>query len=296
MLLALSAPGQDSQTAARTLKQYVADLQKAPTDPELREKIITLGAEMKQKPEIPEDASRHFVKAATFMKEAKDKSDYQLAVKEYREALSVAPWWVTAYYNEGVALRSAGQFDEAIAAFKLYLLTNPEDAAEVKNRIYSIEAEKELAAKRAQEPEAKVREAAKSLDQALVGTWYFWKNHGCQLFEHGSPIITISGSAGNYTGKPGRETWDDTRLPNYTDVHTYKLSDFQVVGRKVKFRVTVSNKLIRLGRDQGTSSPRHVQYVLTLSDDNKTLSGTLFFEEHISNNDGFVDTVLSRDN
>ena len=179
-LLTFTGRAQDSTNAADTLKQSVADLQKNPGDDALLEKIIKLAATMKPKPETPDEANRHFVKAATFLKEAKDKSDYQLAVDEYRQALLLAPWWGAAYFNEGVALQSAGQFDQATAAFKLYLLTNPDDAADVKTRIYSMEAEKELAAKHAADEQAKAQqEAAKaqpvkteeSLKQKLSGIY-----------------------------------------------------------------------------------------------------------------------------
>jgi len=205
-LLTFSSRAQDSTNAADTLRQYVADFQKSPDDQELRnikEKIIKLAATMNPKPEIPDDANRHFVKAATFMKEAKDKSDYQLAVDEYQQALLLAPWWGAAYYNEGVALQSAGKYDLATKDLKLYLLTDPaeKDAAEAKNRIYSIEAEKELATKHAADEAAKAQvEAAKRAKaQDLAGDW---------RRESGSTFITIRKSGGSYVGSiPNNGVW-----------------------------------------------------------------------------------------
>jgi tetratricopeptide (TPR) repeat protein len=129
------------------LKQYISDLQKNPNDNALREKIIKLVQGMKPAPEIPEEARKHFIKAGTLLKGAKDTSGYELAVSEYKQTLLIAPWWSEAYYNYATALELANRFDESINIIKLYLLTNPSpnDARIAQDKIYAIEAKKEIA-------------------------------------------------------------------------------------------------------------------------------------------------------
>ena len=298
-----SANAQNSTNAAETFKQYVADFQKSIDDQTLRERLVRFVATMAPKPEVPEEANRHFVKAATFMKEAKDKSDFELAISEYREALRIAPWWAEAYYNEGVAFQAAQQFDQAIAAFKLYLLSNPDDVAEAKNRIYSIEAEKELAEKRALDVATKTQEVQKAVDSRLVGTWCRKDTYSQTDFEAGAPLITISASDGQFTGKMAREVWNNTGGGSgiWERRITYQLSDFRVINRKVKFLVTSSTTMFRHGRpylspagDSGIPDS-HWHFDLDLSDDSKTLSGKIFLDEHRSG-DGYIETELSQCN
>jgi tetratricopeptide (TPR) repeat protein len=169
-----------SQSPRETLKQYLADLQRDTDNHSLREKIIKVVQELKPPPEIPEDARRHFVKAATVQKESKDAQALDLAIGEYKQALLTAPRWAEAYYNLGVASEQAGRFDTAIDALKLYLLTNPSatEAREAQDRLYAIEGKKDLAARNAAaEAEAarrkKQEEDAQRDEQfrRLAGTW-----------------------------------------------------------------------------------------------------------------------------
>lgn len=130
----------------------VEQLQKAPTDNALREKIIKLAAGIKPALAIPEEANRSFVKGNVFQKEAKDASGYVLAITAYRNALRSAPWWGDAYFNLAIALESAGKFEEAIVSIRNYMTSvsagSPE-AREAQNKIYALEAKGEIAAKQA---------------------------------------------------------------------------------------------------------------------------------------------------
>ncbi len=136
-----------SPNQQETLNQYVAELQKNPDDNILREKIIKLALEMKPAPAIPEEARKYFVKATTIQKEAKDTQGLELAVNAYNQALLIAPWWSDAYYNLSIALEQSSRFDEAVNALKLYLIANPNasDARTAQDKIYAIEAKKEMA-------------------------------------------------------------------------------------------------------------------------------------------------------
>lgn len=141
-----------AQSPREQLQQMVEQLQKAPNDNGLREKILKLSTTIKPPPTIPEEANRAFVKGNVFQKEAKDASGYELAIASYREALRIAPWWSDAYFNLAVALEAAGKFDEAIASIRSYMASVSAGSAETReaqNKIYALEAKGELAAKKA---------------------------------------------------------------------------------------------------------------------------------------------------
>ncbi len=116
----------------------------------LLEDIIKYVPTMKTAPAIPEGAKRSFVKAATFMKAAKEPAEFKDAASAYQEALLEAPWWGNAYYNMGIAFAGAGLYDEARESLNLYLLTNPAepDKSQAQNKLYEIEAQQELQKKR----------------------------------------------------------------------------------------------------------------------------------------------------
>lgn len=136
-VLAQGSPGPRGQ-----LQQYVSQLQNAPDNEALREKIIKLAQTIKPEPAIPEEARRHFVIATTLAKDAKSPADFKSAADEYSKALLVAPWWAEAYWNQAIALQGAEKYDSAKQAIHLYLETNPkaDDARAAQDRLYVIEA------------------------------------------------------------------------------------------------------------------------------------------------------------
>jgi len=145
----------DRELGIRRFQQALQEFRKNPNDA-VREQIIKLALTVKPAPAIPEEANHHYIRAATFVKQAKGDADYELAVKEYRQALLIAPWWGSAYYNLAMVLRASGRFDEATANLKLCSLTsmNEKDTKEVQDALYTIEAEKELATKHQAEAQA----------------------------------------------------------------------------------------------------------------------------------------------
>jgi tetratricopeptide (TPR) repeat protein len=173
IVVSLSSFTIQAQTPHDSLNQYISDLQKNPNDNTLREKIIKHVHTMKPKPAIPDDARRFFVKAVTFAKEAKSPSDYELAVKTYQDALLIAPWWPEAYYNLSIALAGAERFDEASVPLNLYLLTKPTplESQEAKDRLYSLEAKKELAQKQQAERKEADRKKEAEFIRNLAGEW-----------------------------------------------------------------------------------------------------------------------------
>jgi tetratricopeptide (TPR) repeat protein len=156
-----------AQSPREELQQMVEQLQKAPNDTALREQIIKLAQELKPTPVIPTEAKRAFVMGGTYQREAKSLEDFGLAVKAFQDAVAVAPWWGDAYYNLSIALESAKRYDEAKSAITLYLLTEPKDAEQAEERLYAIEAKKNLAARAASAAQA-AEERKKS---SIEGDW-----------------------------------------------------------------------------------------------------------------------------
>ncbi len=126
-----------AQSPQETLTQYISDLQKNPNDNALREKIIKHAQTMSSAPKIPAEVDELVGQAKYVFKHAKGQKDYLDAVDAYKKVLTIAPWIGDYYYNLGVAQEQAGQLEDAIKNFNLYLLASPDakDAREVRERI-----------------------------------------------------------------------------------------------------------------------------------------------------------------
>lgn len=169
-----------AQSPREQLQQMVEQLQKAPSDSVLRERIVKLGTSIRPPPAIPEEARRPFVRAATALKDAKTESEFARAIVLYREALTIAPWWGDAYYNLAKAQELRGDFREAMESLKFFILAVPPaaDARQAQDQIYALE--ERLARKAAEaSPEARAArqkikddELLKSLDGAVFAHSY----------------------------------------------------------------------------------------------------------------------------
>jgi tetratricopeptide (TPR) repeat protein len=157
-----------SENAGEILKQYISDLQKNPNDNALREKIIKHAQTMKPAPEIPEEAQRHLGRGQAAVEIAKTSEDFFLAISEFKKVLRLAPWLANAYFNLAVVQEKAGQFNEAMQNYKLYLLAAPSasDAQEVKTRIYGLELKAERQQK--EEKEKSTREEREKQKQEVL--------------------------------------------------------------------------------------------------------------------------------
>jgi tetratricopeptide (TPR) repeat protein len=160
----------EAQSPREQLAQLVEQLQKAPNDNALREKIIKLAISIKPAPAIPEEAREPFVMGATVLKKASDPAGASKAVDLFTQALTIAPWFSEAYYNRALARETAGQFEPAMDDLKLYLefkLTDTE-RREAQDKIYSLKADAQLAsAKKSEEVKAAAAKAAANTPQAL---------------------------------------------------------------------------------------------------------------------------------
>lgn len=108
----------------------------------LRQKIITLVAQMSFKPRIPDAALRHEADGREAAREAQGIDDLlNNAIPEFQQAVNIAPWWADGYWNLAVALKNAKLYNQAAQNLQYYLLTNPNapNAASIKMEIYTLQ-------------------------------------------------------------------------------------------------------------------------------------------------------------
>jgi tetratricopeptide (TPR) repeat protein len=127
-----------AQSPREQLRQMVQQLQKAPSDNALREKIITLAATLKPALALPEEAERHMAYGTAAFTGAKSPADYKEAVKEFEQATLAAPWHGDAYFNLGVAQDKAENYEAALRSLNLARLASP-DSKDIKTLIYQVE-------------------------------------------------------------------------------------------------------------------------------------------------------------
>lgn len=59
------------------------------------------------------------------MKTAKSTEDFKDAIKEFKQAIKLAPDWPDVYYNLGMVQEKAGKYSDAITSLKQYLRLAP---------------------------------------------------------------------------------------------------------------------------------------------------------------------------
>lgn len=174
------APAQQaapSLSPREQLQQYVTQLRASSSDDALRTKTIQLALTLDPKPAVPDDAAVDAAKAKTIFASASSSDDMKAAAAAFAQAAQLAPWVPEYYYNEGLALEKAKQYDDAIHALNFYLLAAPKaaDAADVRGKIEGIKYEKESTARQAQQQAEQEAQAAAERQRQLLtnlsGTW-----------------------------------------------------------------------------------------------------------------------------
>lgn len=173
LLMTAVCRGQEPSSPREQLTEYVAQLQKNPSDDALREKIIKLTATLDPKPAVPDDAAVAAAKGKGIFASATSLDDAKAAAAAFTLASTLAPWVPDYYYNEGLALDKAGAFDDAIRAMNFYLTAYPNapDANDVRGKIEAIKYEKDKAAKQQQQQAAEYAAKQRQVIQSLVGKW-----------------------------------------------------------------------------------------------------------------------------
>jgi hypothetical protein len=90
---------------------------------------------------VSDEARRHFDRGTAAVELAKSPDDYEAAIKEFKQAIDLAPDWADAYFNLGKVQEQAEKFVDAIASLKKYLnlAPNATDAETVKSLINKLE-------------------------------------------------------------------------------------------------------------------------------------------------------------
>lgn len=140
---AAAAAGKNAPSGS--LAQWVTELRQHPDDDALRARIIV--AARRRPPAIPEAARRLFIRGNTAMAGSLGAYGVQRAIRDYDQALLLAPWWGDAYRNLAKARELAKDYPGAIEALHRYLQTGPGKlpARRAQDRIYALEEQRDEA-------------------------------------------------------------------------------------------------------------------------------------------------------
>jgi tetratricopeptide (TPR) repeat protein len=132
-------------TATKSVQQMVdalAVLQLAALDAEREddarfEQVARVYREAATKPALPEDARRFKVQADGAIRD----SNFVAAVGLFDEALEVAPWWPTGYFNRALVLGETENYKLAMSSMKRWIALEPgaPDTRAAQDRIYEWE-------------------------------------------------------------------------------------------------------------------------------------------------------------
>jgi tetratricopeptide (TPR) repeat protein len=133
---------QDSQRFQQALQEFRKN-----SNDDTRKQIIKLALTLPAKPDSTEDVHEAAGRAAYAIKNASSEADFIAAAEAYGKASQLAPWVSDYYFNQGVAYEKAKRFDQAVAAFRWYLVAEPnaKDADQVRERIGGLKYAKEKA-------------------------------------------------------------------------------------------------------------------------------------------------------
>jgi hypothetical protein len=98
---------------------------------------------------VSDEARRHFDRGMAAVEMAKSTPDYEDAIKEFEQAVRLAPGWPDVYYNLGLVQNKLERLDAALKNLRTYLQLAPTapDVQAVKQLINKIEYRKEKADK-----------------------------------------------------------------------------------------------------------------------------------------------------
>lgn len=108
-------------------------------------KTFSTVQQMPAPPEVPEEARRHMERGRLLVRDATQTQNFQPVFAEMEQAIQLAPWWPSAYFNLGTVQAEAGRYADAIANLRLYLEAAPNaaNAKAVQSRIYELELKQE---------------------------------------------------------------------------------------------------------------------------------------------------------
>jgi uncharacterized protein (DUF2147 family) len=229
-------------------------------------------------PAIPEEARKHFVMGTTLFKDAKAHDDYVQVESQFKQAVELAPQWPEARYNLALAKEAAGDYSGAMSDLKLYqqFKLSESEARTVQDKMYALDARQQKTVSDAAAKVAAETARAKAQEQQFEGKWSYG---GGEFIEILGPLSARL-SGGFDVVKSG---------PDISIKGSNSLSRFHISGRNVKFTVTTDETW----KGRGFSQHRHRDrvYDFTISDDGKTLSGTVREENSSAGSTIFPETT-----
>jgi ankyrin repeat protein len=117
-------------------------------EPYLRDLLLQAAVELPQLPPIPEEARTLMREANEQIRQAAAPSALNAPIAALLQALKIAPWWGSAYFNLARAEEMQGKYEAAILSLKRYLSLKPADAGEVRALLAKIDAEEAAAERR----------------------------------------------------------------------------------------------------------------------------------------------------
>jgi tetratricopeptide (TPR) repeat protein len=205
---------------------------------------------------IPDEARRHFDYGMAAVEMANSPDDYESAIKEFEQAVRLAPGWADAYYNLGMVQKKTNKHNEAITSLKHYLrlAPNANDAETVKSTINKIEYKRQ-----------------KATEELKITSWLSgkWLGNPGPNYYPGWPVqFIIEGDLVYFYAQIGMDA--DKGTLNAPVFYNYRKVLVTREGRDIHFRV----RLETLARSLGKKWTRDAQYNLKLIGPGK-LSGTV---------------------
>lgn len=224
-----------AQSPREQLRQMVEQLEKAPSDHVLRERLLKLASGIRPAPAIPEEARRPFVRGNAAMSEAKTPEDYGRAAQLYEQAVAIAPWWADPYFNLAKARELRREYDAAMRALQFYLLAGAtgSDAREAQDRIYVLEERVSAAQREKDQPQALAQQL-----QARYGNRRLTAHLSCWIQDGRSRLLCseseAQGSIWTQGARPGSFSW----MPLQTRAGS---TDFTSLNLRYAFRLDRAN-------------------------------------------------------
>jgi tetratricopeptide (TPR) repeat protein len=115
-------------------------------DIRIRERVILLARRLPAPPPVPAEAERRAVRG----NELYAQKDFKGAESEFRQAVRAAPWITDLPYNLALAQEHLHYYKAGAANLRLHLLGNPDNAADIRAKMYALELERTRAGAAAQ--------------------------------------------------------------------------------------------------------------------------------------------------
>lgn len=123
---------------------YLQALQALPDPPpidadiRLRERLILVARRLPSSPGASAEAERRTVRGNELFAQR----DFKAAEAEFRHAVRAAPWVADLPYNLALAQEHLNYYKAAASNLRLHLLGNPENASEIRAKMYALELER----------------------------------------------------------------------------------------------------------------------------------------------------------